>query len=146
MKVFRVEPLSYLCRVGALNSELKKKIIGEVQSHFAQEALAPGLPAEEKKELERLSSVFRFFPSRPFESGDPISPGSLVRLELGARSALYLLVPQGGGLVLAVDGEPVQVITDQSPLGAELLGKHVGDTIEVAGRAERRKYRLVDHV
>ena len=129
-----------------LSAETKKRILGEIVTHFTQEATRPGASAEEKSEFQRLATVFRFFPARPYEKTDFVWAGSLMRLELGSRSALYFLVPQGGGLILAVDGEPVQVITDQSPLGSALLGRHMGDSVEVPNRAEKRTYRLVDHV
>jgi transcription elongation GreA/GreB family factor len=70
-------------------------------------------------------------------------PGALVELELGGRKALYLIVPQGGGLVLSVEGEPVQVITPQSPLGEAVLGRKKGDAVTVATASGERVYRLV---
>ncbi|MEQ1505757.1 MAG: GreA/GreB family elongation factor [Myxococcota bacterium] len=42
-----------------------------------------------------------------------------------------LLVPREGGRRLVVDGVEVVAVTPEAPLGRGLLGKEVGDTIEV---------------
>jgi len=43
-----------------------------------------------------------------------------------------------------VDGAAVQVITPQSPLGRELLGKSVGDAVEVRVAGKVRSYEVAD--
>jgi transcription elongation GreA/GreB family factor len=47
---------------------------------------------------------------------------------------VYFFGPRAGGLEVSVDGTGVLVITPQSPLGRELLGKHVGDSVRLPGR------------
>lgn len=52
---------------------------------------------------------------------------------------VYLLAPAGGGEPTDVGAVLVTVVTPQSPLGASLVGAHVGDEIEVDIGAERRR-------
>jgi hypothetical protein len=59
------------------------------------------------------------------------------------RRAFYFIVPSGGGLVMRVDGNPVQVITPNSPLGEVLMGRHAGDTVSVEAGGKPREYKIV---
>lgn len=58
----------------------------------------------------------------------PIDIGSLVRLEFADESAWFFVGPSGGGIEVACDGVPVTVITPESPLGSQLLGRRAGES------------------
>jgi transcription elongation GreA/GreB family factor len=60
--------------------------------------------------------------------------GALLRLEGEAR--VLLLAPSGGPR-LAVDGVDVAVISPQSPLGQQVLGREAGEPLDDDGRAQR---------
>lgn len=85
------------------------------------------LTAEDK----RLYDIYRMMPVREYESQDPIIPTSLVQLECGLRRSYCYIVPYGGGKILSMDGVPIQVVTPDSPLGGQLLGKKTGDTFHL---------------
>jgi transcription elongation GreA/GreB family factor len=71
---------------------------------------------------------------RAFGPADRIGAGALVTLEAGGRETAYLMGPQSGGLE-ARDGESVAiVVTGSSPLGRQLIGRGVGDMVQIAGR------------
>jgi transcription elongation GreA/GreB family factor len=63
-----------------------------------------------------------------------IALGALVELSARGRSAWYFLGPRAGGLELRIDDREILVLTPQSPLGRQLLGKRVGDLVQMAGR------------
>jgi hypothetical protein len=87
----------------------KAKIISEIQAYLTEELQSLGeSDAPRLRELQAQLTMYRFLPQREFGDEDVAVPGALVELELGGRKALYLIVPQGGGLVLSVEGEPVQ--------------------------------------
>jgi transcription elongation GreA/GreB family factor len=69
--------------------------------------------------------------------------GALVALDAGGKSAWYFLGPRAGGLELTVDGRKVMVLTTQSPLGGQLIGKKVGDTVRTNGRGPSATQRIV---
>jgi transcription elongation GreA/GreB family factor len=140
---------------------LKSALIQEIQSHLAQE-LSGLLPEVESahqqgvnpsaatsqrvQELQKQLTQYRFMPVREFSQNDVVCAGCLVGLELHGRTALYYLVPQGGGLVLSLNGMPVQVITDQSPLGEALMGKRLGEQVQVVIRDQTRSYKITSIV
>jgi transcription elongation GreA/GreB family factor len=79
---------------------------------------------------------FRALPVRDFTAVDPISLGALVTVETKGRPSYYFVGPRAGGTEVQHDGHTVLVVTPQSPLGRQLVGKSEGATLqlEVAGR------------
>src|SRR5688500_13043141 len=64
-----------------------------------------------------------------FGPNDPVALGAIVELEsisgtVRKRSA-YFLGPRAGGIEVGADGKTILVLTPQSPLGRQLLGKRV---------------------
>jgi len=77
-----------------------------------------------------------------FPSGAPIAIGALVELQFRAQGTWYFLGPRAGGLEISLDGRTVLVLTPQSPLGRELLGRREGDTVHVPGRGGASTHRI----
>lgn len=131
----------------------KARVIDELQGYVAEqlsellrEAEGQGRPLDERAEQARRQLLmYQFLPRRPFTSEDFICPGGLVGLELNRIRSFYFVVPSGGGLVTRISGQAVQVITPQSPLGEALLGKKVGDAVEVTVGGKPRTYRVVSY-
>ncbi len=136
----------------------KKKVIAEIQNYLAQELsdLASALEkpnaidpeamrdiAARVDEIKQQLTMYKFLPVRAYTSEDVICPGGLVELEFNQMHAFYLIVPKGGGLVTRVEGQAVQVITPNSPLGEAVLGKRVGDAAEVSVGGKPRHYKVV---
>lgn len=124
---------------------MKKKIIQEIQNYLAQELAS--LAENERSdgaiqrivEIQRLMLQYQFLPVREYGVDDVICPAALVELDLSGHRTYCFIVPQGGGMVMQINGKAVQVVTPHSPLGEALLGKRVGDRIEVqmSGRSTR---------
>ena len=89
-------------------------------------------------EAEATLEQFRTLALRDFGPLDPIDVSALITLESGKKTAdaqpLYFLAPRGGGTEVRCAGRDVLVITPQSPLGQQLLGRRTGDRISF-GRA-----------
>ncbi len=66
---------------------------------------------------------------------DAIAVGALVELERTKGGVTtYFIGPRAGGLELEIDGKTILVLTPQSPLGRQLLGKRRHDVIEAPAR------------
>jgi hypothetical protein len=76
---------------------------------------------------------------RDFSPTEPISLGALVALEAGAS---YFVGPRAGGTEVRVGGKTVMVITPQSPLGRQLLGRKQGDTVQLEAGGRRTAARI----
>jgi hypothetical protein len=76
---------------------------------------------------------------REFTAAEPIGLGALVALEGAAR---YFIGPRAGGTEIELHGTAVLVITPQSPLGRQLLGRRQGDTVQLDVGGKRSTARI----
>jgi transcription elongation GreA/GreB family factor len=106
-------------------------------------AYLAGAQADRARELGRAAAALNALDLAAFGPGTTISAGALVELDHDGVTSWYFLAPQGGGLRATVGGVTVHVITPQSPLGRELLGKTTGDVIEVTQKGARREYEVL---
>jgi hypothetical protein len=106
-------------------------------------AYLAGAQADRARDLERTSAALSALAPRGFRPGEAIASSALVELGQEGGARWYFLAPQGGGLRASVGGVEVQVITPQSALGRELLGKSEGDEIEVTVQGKRRAYEIL---
>ena len=92
--------------------------------------------AQALEEFERLRV-------RDFGPGDGIDVGALVELENRKERSLYLLGPRAGGTEIEHDKREVLVITPQSPLGSQLLGRKQGDRLQLEIGRSKDTYLIV---
>lgn len=59
------------------------------------------------------------------------------------QNVLYFLARFAGGTKLTASGRTALVITAESPIGAELVDKKVGDSIELVSRGQSRELTIV---
>ncbi len=98
-------------------------------------------------EAEATLEQFRTLALRDFGPLDPIDVSALIALECGKKTAdtqpLYFLAPRGGGTEVRCAGRDVLVITPQSPLGQQLLGRRKGDRISFGRDAAEHRIASV---
>jgi hypothetical protein len=140
-------------------AELIERIRVELRSQFerlaqaAREAHAaatdPGSKAESKydtrsleasylatgqaKQVEELATavrIFETFDPPAFDIDAAIDAGALVETDLDSETAFFLLAPAAGGLTIDHLGAELTVLTPESPLYQQLLGRHTGDTLD----------------
>ena len=78
-------------------------------------------------ELEAAIAEFAKLGVRKFADGDAIAVGALVELEHGGENSFYFIGQRAGGTEVLHDKKEILVITPQSPLGEQLMGKKRGD-------------------
>ena len=87
--------------------------------------------------------AYESLPLRDFAAGSAIDIGALVEAGSGAVPNWYFIGPRSGGIEVEVDGQTVLVITPQSPLGRELLGKRTGETIKAGAQGVHAGLRIL---
>lgn len=87
-------------------------------------------------------ALYETLPLPDFAAGSAVAVAALVEVESGAERSLYFVGPRHGGLEIEHDGHTVLVITPQSPLGRELIGKRVGDTVRLPARNGAGQHRV----
>ena len=124
-------------QAGATHGESKQEHAKDMRS-VEQQYLARGL-AERAETLRDAVVVLASLEARDFDEDEPVRAGALVGLvDEDDRELVYLLAPAGGGETVDAGGVTVSVVTPQSPLGASLLGAHVGDELGIEIGAKRR--------
>ena len=92
--------------------------------------------SKQAAELEATIAEFEKLEARKFAAGEGIGVGALVELEFAGEKSFYFIGPRAGGTSVGQDKMEVLVITPQSPLGAQLMGKKQGDRpqLELGGK------------
>lgn len=98
-------------------------------------------------EIGTSIEVYGTLPLPAFGAADVIAIGAVVELETTAggksRRTTYLIGPRAGGLEINIDDREILVLTPQSPLGRQLIGRRVGDVVPSAGRGPGATQRIV---
>ncbi len=111
-----------------------------------------GAQSERLAELQGMRLILAAMPLRDFTQLDAIAIGAVIEMDCdGTRSRYFLLqLAAGYSLQIADDGQPgrmsttsITTITTQSPLGRALLGKSVGDFLEVAIAGRTKEYEIL---
>ena len=96
-------------------------------------------------EIAEAVAYFEKLTVRDFADADSIDTGALVELRSGKETSIYFIGPRAGGTEVVCDEREVLVITPESPLGAQLLGRKAGEqcVLELAGQKHQFKVARV---
>lgn len=94
-------------------------------------------------ELEAAITEFEKLAAKPAESGAPIGLGALIELEHSGEKTFYFLGPRAGGTEVIHDRKEILVITPQSPLGEQLMGKKQGDQPQLTFGGSRQTAKII---
>ncbi len=102
--------------------------------------------SKQAAELEAAIAEFEKLSAKPFTNGDPINIGALISLEVGGEQIFYFLGPRAGGTEVVHDRKEILVITPQSPLGEQLMGRKQGDEpqLNLGGTKQTAKIMVVE--
>lgn len=100
---------------------------------------------QSKQAAEIIQAIEQFekMAVREFEAKEPIDLGAFVELESDSERSFYFIGPRAGGTEILHQKKEVMVITPQSPLGQQLVGKKQGDGLQMQIGATRNEYRVV---
>lgn len=136
-----VERDAKIAREAAIHPDNKPE--DEADTRSVEAAYLAGAQSKRAEDIRKQLQIFRFLPLREYTADDVVCPGGLVELEHKGTRAFYFIIPQGGGLVTRLDGKAIQVVTPRSPIGEALMGRKVGETVEVELRGALRKYKVI---
>lgn len=87
--------------------------------------------SERVLDLKAVKVVIDSLKMRDFSHGQPIAVSALIQLETNGKTLWVLLLPKGGGQSFEFNNVSIKVITPKSPLGSQLVGKTVDDSVEI---------------
>ncbi|MFT4571199.1 MAG: transcription elongation GreA/GreB family factor [Hyphomicrobiaceae bacterium] len=123
-------------QAGAIHEENRQEHPKDTRAIEAQ-YLARGL-AERAESLRDATITLAALKVARFAPDARVAVTALVALEFESSESVYFLVPVGGGEQLQVDGETIQTLTPNSPLGRAVAGHRTDDTVEIELPAGRR--------
>jgi transcription elongation GreA/GreB family factor len=106
-------------------------------------AYLAGGQARQAREILDSIKVYGSLSAKEFGATDPIDLAALVELETGEEVGTYFVGPRSGGLEVDYKGTEIMVITPQSPLGQQLMGKKAGQRWTTDFNGSRMNYRIV---
>jgi transcription elongation GreA/GreB family factor len=99
--------------------------------------------SKQAAEIEAAIAEFEKLPIKKFGTDEPIGLGALVELEHGGENSYYFIGPRAGGTEVSHDKKEILVITPQSPLGEQIMGKKSGDQPQLNFGVAKRPARIV---
>ena len=108
-------------------------------------AYLAGGQARQAREIMESMKLYQSLETRDFAAADLIDLTAVVKLETDGAPFLYFIGPRGGGVEVNFNGDEITVITPQSPLGQNLVGKKAGQswTTKVGGSTVKYKITKV---
>lgn len=97
-------------------------------------------------EIESAIVDFQALTAKKFAPADAIAVGALVELEMSGEKNFYFLGPRAGGTEIIHDKNEILVITPQSPLGEQLVGKKSGEALKLKLGKEVRPAKIINVV
>ncbi len=99
--------------------------------------------SKQAAELEAAIAEFEKLPVKKFGADEPIGIGALVEMENGGENLFYFIGPRAGGTEVLHDRKEILVITPQSPLGEQLLGRKAGDRPQLNLGGARKPAKII---
>ncbi len=100
--------------------------------------------ANRAQEIKQALEAYQNLQLLDFSEEAPVRLTALVRLEdEEGTQRLVFLGPTAGGMRLSLQGQEVMIITPDSPLGEQLIGRQVGEDFELEGPISR-DYEILD--
>lgn len=109
-------------------------------------AYLAGGQARQLRDILDSIKLYEKLPVKNFAPGEPIDLAALVELDTNGDRSFYFIGPKSGGLELKHQRKEIMVITPQSPLGQNLIGKKAGDRWIARLAGQNAKYHIVSVV
>ncbi|MDG0816406.1 GreA/GreB family elongation factor [Bdellovibrio svalbardensis] len=94
-------------------------------------------------DTEELLVLYKHLEPKSFGPQDPISATALVEVDLNDKVFFLFILPKGGGLNIEFEGQRLQTITPNSPLGEALLGLKAGQVALVERGNQVLEYEIL---
>jgi hypothetical protein len=106
-------------------------------------AYLAGGQARQAKEILDSIKAYEALATRDFAPGEPIELTALVELDADGAHSGYFIGPRSGGLEIKLRRKEIMVVTPQSPLGQNLMGRKAGQRWTAKLGGSTVKYHIV---
>ena len=99
--------------------------------------------ARQATEIEQALNEYQGLELKEYSKDSPIGPTALVELQCLETRTLYFIGPKSGGLEIKSGDKEIVVITPESPLGSQMIGKKVGDLVSLQSRGPKQNFLVI---
>jgi transcription elongation GreA/GreB family factor len=89
-------------------------------------AYLAGGQARQARDILDSIKAYEVLATREFAPGEPIDLTAVVELDTDGTHSIYFICPKNGGVEIKHQRTEIMVITPQSPLGQNLMGRKAG--------------------
>ncbi len=129
-----------LARDEAISEESRAE--NKYDTHSQEAAYLAEGQARQAAEIETSLAHYASLALPKFSATDVIAVGAIVEVTGAGKAACYFIGPRAGGMEIKIGDREVLVVTPQSPLGRQLVGRRVGDSLAAPGRVTAPKLRI----
>jgi hypothetical protein len=116
-------------RTRVQGNDAESKSEGKYDTRSTEENfLADGL-ARQALEAVAAAEAIEKIPIRDFAAGEGIDIGALVELEFANETEFFLIARAGGGTEVVWNKKTILVLTPESSLGSQLIGRCAGERL-----------------
>lgn len=102
-----------------------------------------GAQAERAADIKTTLVSYESINIKNYTADNKIGLTALIEISDGKKNKLVLLMPKGGGQIIEFEQKQIQVITAESPLGKNLIGKELGDIIQISTGEKKINYEII---
>src|SRR3954470_20257166 len=106
-------------------------------------AYLAGGQAKQAREIQDSIKTYDSLAVKQFSIDEPIDVTAVVELETDGVLSSYFIGPKAGGLDIDHEGKEIYVITPQSPLGKNLIGRKSGERWVAELNRSKVKYHVL---
>ncbi len=96
------------------------------------------------EELTAKIEIIRSMTLHPFSRTDQIAPSALVQLESDGKILEYFLTAWVSGYTYKIDSREIKVVSAQSPFGAALNGRTVGESMTFRVANQDKEFEILN--
>jgi len=106
-------------------------------------AYLAGGQARQAREILDSIKLYETLPTRNFSADEPVDLTAVVELDASGARSIFFIGPKNGGLEILHQRKEITVITPQSPLGENLMGKKTGQRWTAKLGGSIMKYHII---
>ncbi len=132
---------AHLARDEAISEESKAE--NKYDTHGQEAAYLAEGQARLAAEIQASIAFYHSFVPVAFGPGERIAIGALVEVKSRDLTSWYFIGPGAGGLEIPFEGRTVLVVSPQSPLGRQLVGKRASEILHPVSRGAAASQQIV---
>lgn len=111
---------------------------GKYDTRAIEAGYLAGAQQKRVKELELELSLLKKLNPQVLKTKNIVSIGSIVEVESESGTIKYFISPAGGGVTF----QGISIITNNSPMGSELMQLEIGETFEIETPSGNKEFEL----